>query len=97
VAVLAGFVVSCFRPEIRETALDIILCFSHLYSVYPKSFRSEIYRVFQKALYTGIPNVTVCLVLRKHLHLKAYKLSIVQQLEHLKRWIVFTSLNVNFL
>jgi hypothetical protein len=31
-----------------------------------------------KKFYDGIPNVTVWLVLRKRLHLKAYKLSIVQ-------------------
>jgi hypothetical protein len=34
--------------------------------------------VFQKELYSGIPNVTVWSVLRKRLHLKAYKLSIVK-------------------
>jgi hypothetical protein len=34
--------------------------------------------VFEKELYNGIPNVTVWRVLLKHLHLKAYKLSIVQ-------------------
>jgi hypothetical protein len=38
-------------------------------------------RAFQKELYNGIPNVTVWRVLRKTLHLKAYKLSIVQRLE----------------
>jgi hypothetical protein len=37
--------------------------------------------MFQKELYNGIPNVTVWRVLRKHLHLKAYKLSIVQGAE----------------
>jgi hypothetical protein len=39
------------------------------------------YRVFQKELYNGIPNVTVCQVLQKHLHLKVYKVSVVQHLE----------------
>jgi hypothetical protein len=34
------------------------------------------YRVFQKELYNGISNLTVWRVLRKHLHIKAYKLSI---------------------
>jgi hypothetical protein len=34
--------------------------------------------VFQKEIYDGIPNVTVWQVLRKPLHLKAYKLSVVQ-------------------
>jgi hypothetical protein len=34
--------------------------------------------VFQKELYNGILNVAVWKVLRKSLHLKAYKLSIVQ-------------------
>jgi hypothetical protein len=40
------------------------------------------YRVFQKEIYysTCIPNVTVWRVLRKHLNLKAYKLSVVQHL-----------------
>jgi hypothetical protein len=36
--------------------------------------------VFQKQLYNGIPNVTVWRVLRKRLHLKAYKLFIVKHL-----------------
>jgi hypothetical protein len=36
------------------------------------------YMVFQKELYHGIPNVTVWRVLQKLLHLKEYKLSIVQ-------------------
>jgi hypothetical protein len=37
--------------------------------------------MFQKELYSGVPNVTVWRVLRKRLHLKAYKLSIVQHLD----------------
>jgi hypothetical protein len=41
-----------------------------------KFFRKH--RVFQKKFYNGIPKATVCRVLRKRLHLKAYKLSIVQ-------------------
>jgi hypothetical protein len=45
------------------------------------------YNVFQKELYNGIPNVSVWRVSRKPLHLKAYKLSIVQGAE---RWIVAT-------
>jgi hypothetical protein len=48
--------------------------------------------VFQKELYNGIPNVTVWRVLRKRLHLKAYKLSIVQDVE---RWIVCTPLSID--
>jgi hypothetical protein len=51
-------------------------------------------RVFLKELYIGIPTVTVWRVLPKRLHLKAYKLSIVQ---HLERWIVCTPLRVNAL
>jgi hypothetical protein len=47
--------------------------------------------VFQKELYNGIPNVTVWRVLRKRLHVKVYKLSIVQ---HLERWIDCTPLSV---
>jgi hypothetical protein len=34
--------------------------------------------VFKKELNNDIPNVTVWKVLRKHLNLKAYKLSIIQ-------------------
>jgi hypothetical protein len=34
-----------------------------------------------KELYDGVPNVVVWRVLRKHLHLKACKLSIVQGVE----------------
>jgi hypothetical protein len=49
------------------------------------------YMVFQKELYNSIPNVTVWRVLRKRLHLKAYKLSIVQ---HLERFIACTPLSV---
>jgi hypothetical protein len=48
------------------------------------------YRVFQKELHNGIPNVTVWQVLRKRLRLK--ELSIVQ---HLERWIVYTPLSIN--
>jgi hypothetical protein len=36
------------------------------------------YRVFRKELYSGIPNDTMWRVLLKRVHLKAYKLSIVQ-------------------
>jgi hypothetical protein len=35
----------------------------------------------QKKLYNGIPNVTVWRVLQQRLHLKAYKLSIVEGVE----------------
>jgi hypothetical protein len=37
--------------------------------------------VSKKELYNGITNVALWRVLRKRLHLKAYKLSIVQHLE----------------
>jgi hypothetical protein len=50
-----------------------------------------LYRVFQKELYHGMPNVTLWRVLRKRLHSKAYKLFIVQ---HLERWILCTPLSV---
>jgi hypothetical protein len=43
--------------------------------------------VFRKELYNGIPNAALWRVLRKRLHLKAYKLS---PLQHLERWIVCT-------
>jgi hypothetical protein len=36
-----------------------------------------IYRVLQKELNNGIPNVAEWRVLQKHLHFKAYRLSIV--------------------
>jgi hypothetical protein len=48
--------------------------------------------MFQEELYNAIPNVTVWRVLRKRLHLKAYKLLGYEQLE---RWTVCTSLSVN--
>jgi hypothetical protein len=37
--------------------------------------------MFQKQLYSGIPNVTVWRVLRKRLYLKAYELFVVQVVE----------------
>jgi hypothetical protein len=37
-----------------------------------------IYRIFQKELYNGIPNVAMWRVIRRRLHLKTYKLSTVQ-------------------
>jgi hypothetical protein len=40
----------------------------------------ELCRVFQNEFHNGIPNVAVWRVLRKCLHLKAYKLSVVQHL-----------------
>jgi hypothetical protein len=36
------------------------------------------YKVYQKEFYNSIPNVTLWRVLRKRLHWKGYKLSIVQ-------------------
>jgi hypothetical protein len=48
--------------------------------------------MFKKLVYNGIPNVAVWRVLRKCLHLKAYKLSIVQGVE---RRIVCMPLRVN--
>jgi hypothetical protein len=53
---------------------------------------TRIYRCFKKEPYNDIPNDAVWRVLRKRLHLKAYKLSIIQ---HLERWIVCTPLSVN--
>jgi hypothetical protein len=48
----------------------------------------------KKKLYNGIPNVTMWRVLRKPLHLNAYKVSIVQHFERwifrVERWIVRT-------
>jgi hypothetical protein len=48
--------------------------------------------MFQKELYDGMSNVTVCGAILKRLNLKAYKVSIVQ---HLGPWIVCTPLSVN--
>jgi hypothetical protein len=53
------------------------------------------YRMFQKELYSGVPNVTVWRVLRKRLHLKVYKLSVVQVIEVLERRIVCMPLSIN--
>jgi hypothetical protein len=50
------------------------------------------YRMFKKRAIKW-NYVSVWRVLRKRLHLKVYKLSIVQ---HLKQWIVCTPLRVNF-
>jgi hypothetical protein len=50
--------------------------------------------VSQKELYKGIRNVIVWRVLTKHLHLKAYKLSFVQDVE---QRIVYTALGLTFL
>jgi hypothetical protein len=64
-------------------------------SLYQQSYRPKfltIFKVFQKELYNCIPNVSAWRVLRKYLHLKTYKLSIVQDVE---RWIVFAPLSVN--
>jgi hypothetical protein len=44
-----------------------------------------IYRVFQKELYNGIPNVAMWQVLQKGLHLKAYKPSIVTSESHIEQ------------
>jgi hypothetical protein len=43
-------------------------------------------------LHNGIPNIAVWRALRKSLHLKVYKLSIIQDVE---RWRVCTSLSMN--
>jgi hypothetical protein len=53
---------------------------------------TRLYRVFQKYIYNCIPEATVWGMLRKHLHLKKYKLSIVQGIE---RWIVYMPLCIN--
>jgi hypothetical protein len=50
--------------------------------------KSSLYRMLQKQLYNGISNITVWRVLRRRLHLEAYKLSIVQHLE--PSWIPVT-------
>jgi hypothetical protein len=56
-------------------------------TIYNKEFEQPIsyvwlkYMMFKKELNNSIPNVTVRQVLRKRLHLKAYKLPIVQGVE----------------
>jgi hypothetical protein len=50
-----------------------------------------IYRTFQVELYNGVPKVAVWRVLRKPLNLKAYKLSISQDVE---QWIICTPFSV---
>jgi hypothetical protein len=60
---------------------------------YHNFFSGVKYRMFQKELTSDIPNVTVWRVSRKHLHLKAYNLAILQCVE---RWIVCTPFSVNF-
>jgi hypothetical protein len=54
---------------------------------FPQSLQanSETVQGVLKELYNGILNVTVRRVLRELLHLRPYKLCIVQHLEHLKR------------
>jgi hypothetical protein len=47
------------------------------------------YKMFQKELYNGIPNVAVSRVLRKRLHSKADKLSIVTY------WLCVQSLRIS--
>jgi hypothetical protein len=47
----------------------------------PKVILKVNYRVLQKELYSGIPNVTVRRVLQKRLHLKAYKLFFILGVE----------------
>jgi hypothetical protein len=56
-------------------------CLATTASLFRHSAVSTQYKVFQKELCNGIANVTVRRVLRKRLHLKAYKLSIVQGAE----------------
>jgi hypothetical protein len=52
--------------------------------------------VFQKALYNNIPNVTIWRVLRKRLHVKTYKVSIVQGVEHPVQVIYSGDFHVTF-
>jgi hypothetical protein len=51
---------------------------------YKALFETQKYRVFQKELYNGIPNITMCGMLQKRLHFKTYKLSLIQGVEHLE-------------
>jgi hypothetical protein len=46
------------------------------------------YSVIQKELYNDIPHVSVWRVLRKHLHLNAYKSSIAQSVEGVQDLII---------
>jgi hypothetical protein len=58
----------------------------------PWASKKQKYRAFQEELYNGIPDVTLWRVLRKRLHLKEYKIYIVQSVE---QRIVCTPLSVN--
>jgi hypothetical protein len=62
---------------------------------FPRGSSPQLYKVLQKELCNGIPNVAVWQVLRKRLYWKAYKLSIVQGVQGVKRWIVCTHLGIN--
>jgi hypothetical protein len=55
------------------------------------------WRVFKKEFYNGNPNGIVWLVLQKRLHLKAYKLSIFQGVEHSPRSNVWNAILKLFL
>jgi hypothetical protein len=75
----AGYFVHCFeyrrwpcRPK------HVVWTSTKRKTIYNKAARRRQFNL------KSIPNVTVWRVLRKHLHLKAYKLSIVQGVEHLE-------------
>jgi hypothetical protein len=59
-------------------------CSSWSASQHMPGLRKNIYSVFQKEIYNDIPNAIMWRVLRKRLHLTAYKLSIFRHLEHLE-------------
>jgi hypothetical protein len=66
----------------RTTALSMSTC------------AYEIYSVFKKELYSDIPNVTAWRVLRKRLHLKAYKLSTLSKMDSLYAFNYKSFLNI---
>jgi hypothetical protein len=72
--------------------LVVVVYFMLLNIVYRrKTHTPNMYMVFRKEFYNGISNVNVWRVLRRRLHLKAYKLSIVK---HLERFLICTPLSV---
>jgi hypothetical protein len=65
------------RSFINFISVNIDWYISAFTKIYPLNYsKSEIYKVFRKELYNGIPNFAVWRVLRKSLHLKVYKRSV---------------------
>jgi hypothetical protein len=72
----------CLNVDLSEPSVRALVEYITCKLVSSKSFRHT--GCLKKELYNGIPYVTVLQVLRKCLHLKAYKLSTVQDVAVLK-------------